>query len=245
MPAKGCGVVRLSAPEHGKDARATEDGCRLTFRCMSLDAKVVDAVHCAVGTTGRPYVMRARAKATEGTRRSILLAGLERARETMSVDVPLADIAGRAGVSVQTVLRHFGSKEGLYGELETFAREHVIAERAAPAGDAHAAVRALIGHYETTGDWALAMLAQERRDERARQVTDRGRAVHREWVRSVFAPQLLQRSPGNRGPLTDLLVVATDVYAWKLLRRDRGLGPAAVERRIRLMVQALLSSEES
>jgi len=189
--------------------------------------------------------MTARAQATAETRRAILLAGLNRARETMSLDVPLADIAGRAGVSVQTVLRHFGSKEKLYRELETFAREHVIGERSAPAGDVVAAVHALIGHYETTGDWALAMLAQERRDERAWQVTDQGRTVHRAWVRSVFAPQLSQRSPRHRGPLTDLLVVATDVYAWKLLRRDRGLQPAAVEQRIRLMVQALLSSVES
>jgi AcrR family transcriptional regulator len=189
--------------------------------------------------------MKARAQSTADTRRAILLAGLERARETMSVDVPLADVAGRAGVSVQTVLRHFGSKERLHSELETFARDHVIAERASPAGDVVAAVHALIGHYETTGDWALAMLAEERRDERARQVTDRGRAVHREWVRAVFAPQLSQRSRSGRAALTDLLVVATDVYAWKLLRRDRGLRPAAVEQRIRRMVQALLSSEES
>jgi AcrR family transcriptional regulator len=188
--------------------------------------------------------MGARAQAMEETRRSILVAGLERARETMSVDVPLADIAGRAGVSVQTVLRHFGSKEGLYSELETFASSQVMAERSAAAGDVVAVVHALIGHYESTGDWALVMLAAERRDDRARQVTDRGRDLHRDWVRSAFAPQLSERLPRNRGQLTDLLVVATDVYAWKLLRRDRGLRPSAVERRICLMVQALLNSEE-
>lgn len=146
---------------------------------------------------------------------------------------------------MQTVLRHFGSKEGLYAELETFAREHVQAERAAPAGDVVAAVHALVGHYESTGDWALAMLAAERRDDRARQVTDHGRALHLEWVRAVFAPQLGLRPPSERGRLTDLLVVATDVYAWKLLRRDRGLSRSEVERRVRFMVRALLSAEES
>lgn len=197
-----------------------------------------------MGKAGRTYVMTARAEATERTRRAILQAGLDHASATMSVDLALADVARRAGVSVQTVLRHFGSKQGLHSALEAFAQEQVTLERAAPAGDVVAAVRAVVGHYETNGDWVLAILAQERRDERAREVTDQGRALHRAWVQTAFAPQLAQRAPRERAPLVDLLVVATDVYSWKLLRRDRGLSPATVERRILRLVQALLNSEE-
>ncbi len=43
--------------------------------------------------------------------------------------------------------------------------------------------------------------------------------MHRDWVETIFA---LRSSPGGED-LVDLLVVATDVYTWKLLRRDRGL----------------------
>ena len=86
---------------------------------MPIDTKAVGAVHCHMGTPSRPYVMTARAQATERTRCAILLAGLERAHETMSVDVPLADVAGRAGVSVQTVLRHFGELfPAIFNELK-------------------------------------------------------------------------------------------------------------------------------
>jgi hypothetical protein len=37
------------------------------------------------------------------------------------------------------------------------------------------------------------------------------------------------------------LVVATDVYTWKLLRRDRRLGRQRTEERIRRLVDAVLT----
>jgi predicted acylesterase/phospholipase RssA len=40
----------------------------------------------------------------------------------------------------------------------------------------------------------------------------------------------------------DLLVVATDVYTWKLLRLDRGHSRAATERLMRTLVEAVLAS---
>jgi hypothetical protein len=58
-------------------------------------------------------------------------------------------------------------------------------------------------------------------------------------VATVFAPYLDRAEPDD-GPLLDLLVVATDVYTWKLLRRDRGLTRAATEARMLRLVEALL-----
>ena len=46
--------------------------------------------------------------------------------------------------------------------------------------------------------------------------------------------------PARFAALTDLLVVATDVYTWKLLRRDRKLSQAQVERRLLRLVAAIL-----
>jgi hypothetical protein len=51
----------------------------------------------------------------------------------------------------------------------------------------------------------------------------------------VFAP-----FAGPRDPLIDLLVVATDVYTWKLLRLDRGYSRARTEHLINRMATALL-----
>jgi AcrR family transcriptional regulator len=70
---------------------------------------------------------------------------------------------------VPTVLRQFGSREGL---------------------------------FDAAG--------QESWDERTRRINDHGRREHRRWVGAVFTPFLP-------------VVVATDVYTWKLLRRTARL----------------------
>jgi hypothetical protein len=57
-------------------------------------------------------------------------------------------------------------------------------------------------------------------------------------VQEVFAPYVAGADDPEE--LTDLLVVATDVYTWKLLRRDRGLGRDRTERRMRHLVDRIL-----
>jgi AcrR family transcriptional regulator len=193
--------------------------------------------------TTRSYVMRARADTVADTRQRILQAAFDLSGERMSLEIVLGDIADRAGVSVQTILRHFGSREALFDAVGEFARSQVVAERATPAGDIPAAVTVIFSHYEARGDAVLRLLAQEFWDERAGQVTERGRRMHRDWVRTVFEPQLDTRPAADREALTDLLVVATDVYTWKLLRRDRKLDRAAAERRVRDMINALLAAQ--
>ena len=192
--------------------------------------------------TKRPYVMRARADAVADTRRRILQAALDLSGEKLSLEIVLADVAERAGASVQTILRHFGSREALFDALTTFAHAQIVAERAAPAGDVPAAVQVIFSHYEARGDAVLRFLAQELWDERVKEVTERGRRTHRAWVQAVFAPQLAARPAGGREALTDLLVVATDVYTWKLLRRDKNLDRHTAERRVRHMIGALLAA---
>ena len=66
------------------------------------------------------------------------------------------------------------------------------------------------------------------------------RRLHRAWVRDTFAPFLA--TAVDPEALTDLLVVATDVYTWKLLRRDRGLSRDRTEQRMRALVDALLTT---
>jgi AcrR family transcriptional regulator len=193
--------------------------------------------------TTRTYTMRARADAAAETRQRILDAALRLGEERLSLDIVLADVAERADVSVQTVLRHFGSKDGLFTAVEAHAIADVVEERAAPVGDVGAAVRSIVAHYENRGDWALRMLAQEHVDERYRRQAENGRALHRRWVCEVFAPQL---AVGDDPALVDLLVLATDVYAWKLLRRDTGLDrPTTEERLLRLVRSLLARTEES
>jgi AcrR family transcriptional regulator len=190
----------------------------------------------------RPYVMHARADGAARTRQRILRAAFDLSHEKMSLEIVFADIAERAEVSVQTILRHFGSRDGLFDAVAAFARREIAEERVAPIGDVDAAVRVLFDHYEFRGDAVLRFLGQESFDERIRQVTERGRSMHRDWVERVFAPQLAAHPAGDRAALTDLLVVATDVYTWKLLRRDRALGLKSARARVRHLITAIVGA---
>ena len=186
----------------------------------------------------RTYTMTARARATEETRTRILDATVELVLTRMAADVSLDAVAQRADVSVQTVLRHFGNRAGLFDAARSYAEEAAVEERRAPVGDVAAAVRVIVDHYETRGDAVMMMLAQEGVEELMRRITDRGRQLHREWVADTFAPFLAEAD--DPAAVTDLLVVATDVYTWKLLRRDRGLSRPLTEQRMRRLVEAVL-----
>jgi AcrR family transcriptional regulator len=184
--------------------------------------------------------MRARAESVTRTRERIIAAALALAEETRSLDLTLDAVAGRAGVGVRTVLRHFGSRDGLFDAVFAAGRAAVEAERRAPSGDVKAALAALLGHYERLGDFTAHLLGQEGTDPRVDLLLSTGRAVHRRWVGDVFAPWLAPLPLVDAETLTDLLVIATDVYSWKLLRRDRGLSVGETERRLRRLIDAVL-----
>ncbi|HJZ38710.1 MAG TPA: helix-turn-helix domain-containing protein, partial [Solirubrobacterales bacterium] len=69
--------------------------------------------------TTRTYRQTRRADATERTRAAILLAARELFREDPGFDPSLEALAERAGVSTRTVIRQFGSKEGVLEEAIT------------------------------------------------------------------------------------------------------------------------------
>ncbi|MET0736063.1 MAG: TetR/AcrR family transcriptional regulator [Microbacterium sp.] len=184
----------------------------------------------------RPYRQSARATAAERTRASILDATVTLVLEKATAQVSLADVAERAGVSVQTILRHFQTREGMLDAALQYGTAAIRDERRAPAGDLPSALHALFDHYERRGDAVIRLLAQESFDSRIAQVTSSGREVHRTWVRQLVDGLGLR----DDDELIDQLVVATDVYTWKLLRRDRGLSRRVTEQRVGEMVRILL-----
>jgi hypothetical protein len=53
-------------------------------------------------------------------------------------------------------------------------------------------------------------------------VLDFGRSKHRAWVSTALAEPLSRLDAPTRQRALDKLVIITDVYTWKLLRRDLG-----------------------
>ncbi len=186
----------------------------------------------------RTYDMTNRARRAARTTERIVTS-----TERLLASGPLAHatlpaIAEGAGVTVQTVLRHMGSREGcLHAVGERVARRVEAQRGAARTGDVEGAISSLVAHYEAEGRLVLNLLAQEHDGEpMAREGVERGRAYHRAWVRRVFglapgrddlgsdgaADGSSDPAPADEpdGGIVDALVAATDLYVWKLLRLD-------------------------
>lgn len=184
--------------------------------------------------------MGSRAEAAEETRRRILDAVIGLHMERYYDQVSLDDIAERAGVTVQTVLRRFGNKERLIEAATEVVRGRVMSQRSeAPIGDVAGAVENLVDHYEEWGDGVLRLLAQEDRVPAFRKATDEGRVLHYEWVERTFASLLAERAGEARERLRAELIAVCDVYFWKILRRDLGLSREQTALALREMILTL------
>jgi AcrR family transcriptional regulator len=189
----------------------------------------------------RPYRMVARAASSVATGERILDAAVAAFWERPTDQVSLDDIARRACVSVQTVIRRFGGREGLVAAAIERESQRVQVERdPAAVTDARGAVSQLVTHYESMGDRVLAMLAEEVRNPALRDVAGPGRRLHRSWCESVFAATLANLAGETRERRLAQLVAVCDVYTWKLLRRDAGLTRQETELALQELLEPLL-----
>ncbi|MEA3035131.1 MAG: hypothetical protein QOH04_890 [Sphingomonadales bacterium] len=192
-------------------------------------------------STSRPYRQTARAAAAEATGARILAAFRAALANRWFEDIRLEDVAREASVTVQTVIRRFGGKEGLLEAVEAEVGREVRRRRQTRGGDLVETVAVLAEDYETSGDFVMRMLAQEERYPTIRKMADAGRAGHREWLEAAFAPQLIGLDNGLRRCRIDALVAATDVYVWKLYRRDMARPVADYRRAVEALAAAALA----
>ena len=185
----------------------------------------------------RTYSQGKRAEATEQSRQAILTAAQELFRDEGRFELPLDEVAKRAGCSERTVIRHFGSKEGLLVAAMAAAERGVMESRQARPGDVASSIRGLVGHYEEDGDLVLRWLSLADRYPLVRQVTESGTRLHEDWVEEVFAADLAALSGGERRRRKAVLASLTDVHVWALLRRRQGLGREAAEAAILDLVE--------
>lgn len=193
----------------------------------------------------RPYRMTARRASVEATRERICAATVELWLGSSYDQMTLDEVARRAGVTRQTVLRHYANKEALLlAATDWYAPRLEAASRVEP-GDVEGAIEAIVGQYETMGDANVRMLEMEDRIEAFRVGLERGRAQHRSWVEQSFGPWVDAVPATERDLLVDALYTATDVMVWKLLRRDLGRS-VGVTRDVmgRLVTGALRSAGE-
>ena len=166
----------------------------------------------------RRYDNASRAAAAQQTRERIMQAAVESFYEYSYEAVTFAKVAERAGVSPQTVVLHFKTKENLISETAKWWRPREEGLRETPSSDPFEAAEKIVARYEATGKAVMHVLAIEESVPGVQPILVRGRASHREWVERTFG-KLVARSGGLRERQLLQLVVAYDIYTWSIFRR--------------------------
>lgn len=192
------------------------------------------------GGATREYRQSARAEAAAQTATDVLDAALDLYWRTPIEELTLNQIAEKAGVTVQTVIRRFGGKDEVIAAVADRERGRVNEERSIELpGDVGAAIKILVAHYERVGEQTLKLLAEESRHPAIAKVTQDGRQLHRDWCETAFGPQLESLVPVVRRRRIAQLTAICDVYTWKILRRDSGLGVKQTEQALVELVESI------
>jgi AcrR family transcriptional regulator len=191
----------------------------------------------------RPYTQVKRAQARDRTRTALLDAAKAAFFTGRWEQVSLEAIAAAAGVTKQTLLRHFGSKAALLEAAFARGFEQVGSQRlAAPTDDIDGAVANLLDHYEQRGEEGLRIAAMEGGGGIAALV-QRARGLHYDWVGHAFGAWLDRAPRTERSRLRAALIVLCDVHAWQILSRDLGLARAEVHSTLVLAIRRLLEED--
>ncbi len=177
------------------------------------------------------------------TRQRILDAVRELFLEKWIDQLTLLDISQRAGVTVQTLLRHFDSRELLIltavDEIDLGGSQCEVVSH---QGNLQSIIKALTDYYEIYGLWILRAIAQEDRFSQLNNAITRFRLQHREWVQLSFEVYLRALSPQSRQLLEDQLYSLTEVYLWRIYRIDLGKSREILENTWIRMLRSLLQS---
>lgn len=171
----------------------------------------------------RNYSMDKRSQLAKKTEQRILQALVDLFLEESLRDITLEKIAERSGITVRTILRKFGSKEGLFMatmELDILGIESI--KEKTRVGDIDHIVECMLEEYETTGKAGIRLLALEHEMAMAAEFLNKGRMFHSKWVERVFAPYLPSDDKKKRHAMIGALYVETDINGWRLLRLDMG-----------------------
>lgn len=196
----------------------------------------------AAGAAGskRAYRMRSRADAAAATGGRIREAATALFWELPYDEVSLDAVAARAGVSLPTVLRKFGSKDALFVECARVASAREAESRAVAPGDVRGAVHVLASRYEQIQPVWKRLLELEGRFPAVAQVVAGARQGHLAWLATVFDPFLPRRGGKRRARRLAALFAATEIYVWWTWRAHLGLDAREAEQTMLETLRALI-----
>ncbi|MGC9342377.1 MAG: TetR/AcrR family transcriptional regulator [Bacteroidales bacterium] len=191
----------------------------------------------------RSYNMTRRAQSAAETSENIIRSVLALWKDKPIHEITLESVAEKSGVTIRTILRKFGSRDGLIEACLGHDASTIIEERInAPIGDIDGILKALISNYEKMGEAGIRTIYLENELKEAKDIGEKGRRVHREWCARVFAPFL--PDPGHKEYELRLsaFVTATEIYLWKLLRKDMGYDINKTFEVFKMLVEGLVKN---
>lgn len=189
-----------------------------TFRVYLCDMKTTDKK--------RTYQMSERADQVVRNNRNIMDAMAALWLEVPLSELTLEKVSQRSGVTVRTILRKFGSKEGLLKAcLENDGDRFNQNRMKVTPGDLTGIIDALLEEYEYMGDALIRTLTVEYEFPSTQEILKKARAIHREWCMMVFEPFLPPKSSENYETVLSAFIAGTEFYLWKLMRKDLGKTP--------------------
>jgi len=186
------------------------------------------------------------AKRAEGASnsKSQIMAAVGKLWTTHSLtDITLDLVAKEAGVTTRTIMRKFGSKEKLFEESLAHDAASTSSDRnQATVGDIDSILNTLLANYEAMGDAALRTIYLEPEMEIARMIGEEGRKQHREWCANMFAPFLPDQNNPQYEILLTAFIASTEIYLWKLLRKDMNKSKEETAEVFRRMLNGLVKN---
>jgi AcrR family transcriptional regulator len=185
----------------------------------------------------RTYRQGRRAEAAQANTERIMAAAVELYVEKPFDQITLADVAERAGVGLQTLIRRVHTKDGLVQAVNEWMGGRIGDARGEPESSEPAMVAAALERqYETWGAFIDRTLRQEERFAEGAAV---GRRFHAEWVERAFAGALAASEEPDL--LRAQLIGVCGVELWLVLRRDAGLSAAQTRDAVARLIERLLT----
>jgi AcrR family transcriptional regulator len=182
------------------------------------------ASHAETQEATREYKQVERAKAQERTREALIDAATDEFFEGNWLKSTLDSLANKAGVTRQTLLRHFGSKDGLLMQSLMRGAAQVRDQRwKTPTTDIAGAVENVLDHYEEWGERSVRIGAWQRGPTVLALFSNATRQIHYDWVEYAFSQWLERFDDETRAQRQAMLIVLCDVQTWWILSNDLGL----------------------
>ena len=194
--------------------------------------------------TTRKYEMSVRAKAAETTSVEIIRVVGKLWMKYSIHEITLQMVAQNAGVTVMTILRKYGSKEGLFDAaigVDTAGIQDVRKE--SQPGNISQAISMLMKEYEYSGPAVIRTLAVENDLPVAAKILKKGRELHKEWCQRIFTQYLPASNDKEYQIMLGAFYAATDVYKWKLLRKDLGYSEEETEKILIKTVRGIIKTK--